>query len=151
MGTRESWTLVAFASVGYVALLVAGLGIASAVTDRDIISVPGTSLVAAFVAAGIGVAAFALFLAVPLARARPSYWGALSTAVGTAAVYLIAIGGCVLIADGDLDGTLAVLADVLSGWVTPIVAGSAFVAAWFALAVRRTAARAPRWPWEDED
>ena len=150
MGTRQSWTLVAFASAGYLALLVAGLGIASAVTDRDVISVPGTSLVAAFVAAGIGIIAFALLLAAPLARQRPSYWSALSTAIGAGAVYLIALGICVLVSGGDLDGTLAVLAEVSTGWVAPVFAGSALVAAWFALAVRRTAAKPPRWPWEEE-
>ena len=154
MASRESLpplALASFASVGYLALLVAGLGFASAITNQDVISVPGTSLIAAFVAAGIAIIAFGLFLLGPASRARPSYWSALSTALGTAAVYLLALGACVLVSGGDLDRTLAVLGDVIVGWVTPVVAIAAAVAAWGALAMRRTSASRPRWPWEDEE
>ncbi len=63
--------LVSFASIGYLALLVAGLGIASAIADDDIISTPGVSLVAAYAAAGAAIAAVALLLAGPVSRARP--------------------------------------------------------------------------------
>ncbi|GGO67049.1 hypothetical protein GCM10010910_27950 [Microbacterium nanhaiense] len=143
--------LVAFATIGYLALLVAGLGVASAVVDDDIISTPGVSLVAAYLAAGVAIAAFALLLAGPVSRERPSYWAAASTALGSAGIYTIALAIAAFVSSGDLSTTGSVLREVLLGWVVPVVLGSALVAAWAGIALRRTAARPPRWPWEDDE
>lgn len=143
--------LVSFASIGYLALLVAGLGIASAIVDDDIISTPGTSLIAAYAAAGVAIAAFALLLAGPVSRAKPGYWSAVSTAIGSAGVYVIALAVAVFVSSADLSLVGSVLREVLVGWVVPVVLGSAFVAAWAGIALRRTNASQPRWPWEDED
>jgi hypothetical protein len=143
--------LVGFASIGYLALLVAGLGTASAIADDDIISTPGVSLVAAYAAAGVAIVAFALLLAGPVSRERPGYWAAASTAVGSAGLYTIALAIAVFVSSGDLSTTGSVLREVLVGWVVPVVLGSALVAAWAAIALRRTSARQPRWPWEDDE
>jgi len=143
--------LVAFASIGYLALLIAGLGVASAIIDDDIISTEGVSLVAAYAAAGAAIATFALLLAGPVSRERPSYWAAASTALGSAGLYTIALAIAVLVSSGDLSTTGSVLREVLVGWVVPVVFGSALVAAWAAIALRRTAARPPHWPWEDDE
>ena len=144
-------TLIAFASVGYLALLVAGLGIASVIADDDVISTPEVSLVAAYTAAGLAIVGFALLLLAPLSHARPSYWSAVSTGVGSAGLYVIALGIGVLLSSGELSLVAAVLREVLLGWVVPVVLGSALIAAWAAIAMRRTAASRPRWPWEDEE
>lgn len=143
--------LVAFASIGYLALLVAGLGVASAIIDDDVISTPGVSLVAAYVAAGVAIVAFALLLAGPASRERPSYWAAASTALGSAGLYTLALAAAVFVSSGDLSTTGSVLREVLVGWVVPVVLGAALVAAWAGIALRRTAASRPRWPWEDDE
>ncbi|MFC3399376.1 hypothetical protein ACFOEP_13265 [Microbacterium amylolyticum] len=41
-----------------------------------------------------------------------------------------------------------VLFEVLLGWVAPVFAGAAAVASWAAIALRRTEAGKPKWPWE---
>ncbi|WP_156758989.1 hypothetical protein [Microbacterium karelineae] len=140
--------LVAFASVGYLALLVAGLGVASLATDSDVISTRGVGIVPAYVAAGAAIAAFALLVRGAIAAERPSYFAALGTAIGSAAAHLVVIAFGALFETGDLGIVLGVTREVLIGWVAPVVAGAALVAAWAAIAVRRTGAERPRWPWE---
>lgn len=142
--------LVAFASVGYLALLVAGLGFGSLLIDDDVITTAGVSLIAAYVAAGISILAFAAFLLGPARRERPSYWFAGSTAIGTAAVHALMLGITALLSTGDLGIVGGVLSEILVGWVSPLILGAALIASWAALAVRRTAAGRPRWPWEDD-
>ena len=142
--------LVAFASVGYLALLVSGLGFGSLIIDDDVITTAGVSTLAAYVAAGISILAFAGFLLGPLRRDRPSFWFAASTALGATAVHALTLGVAVLVSNGDLGVVGGVLSEVLVGWVSPLILVAALVASWAAIAVRRTAAHRPRWPWEDD-
>lgn len=143
--------LVALASIVYLAMLVAGLGVASAITDEDIISTPGVSIVAAYAAAAAAIAAFALLLVGPVSREKSSYWSAASTAIGCAGIYTIALAIGVFVSSADLSLMGSVLSEVLVGWVVPVVLGSAFVVAWGTIAMRRTEAKPPHWPWEDEE
>lgn len=152
MATRDQLpdaALVAFASAGYLALLVAGLGIASLVTDSDVISTRGVGLAPAYLAAGAAILAFALLLRGSIAREQPSYMAALGTAIGSAAAHLILLAGATLVSSGDLGTTVGVVGEVLLGWVALVFFAAALVAAWAAIAVRRTRMDRPRWPWED--
>ncbi|HJA03777.1 MAG TPA: hypothetical protein H9800_02820 [Candidatus Microbacterium stercoravium] len=142
--------LVAFASVGYLALLVAGLGFGSLIIDDDVITTSGVGLISAYVAAGISILAFAGFLIGPARHARPSFWLAGSTALGTAATHALALGVAALVSTGDLGVVGGVLSEILVGWVSPLIFGAALIASWAAIALRRTVASRPRWPWEDE-
>lgn len=142
--------LVSFASVTYLALVVAGLGFGSLIIDDDVITTTGVSLIAAYVAAGISILAFAGFLVGPARRERPSYWFAGSTAIGTAAIHALTLGLAALFSTGDLGIVGGVLSETLTGWVAPMILVAALISSWAALAVRRTAAGRPRWPWEDE-
>lgn len=153
MASREQLptpALVAFTSVGYFALLVAGLGVGSMAADADVITTQGLSVIAAYIAAAAAIGGFALFLIGPASRDRPSYWHAASTAVGSAAVHVLTLGIVALVETGDLGVVGGVVSEVLLGWVSPVVFGTAAVAAWAAIALRRTKADRPQWPWEHE-
>lgn len=143
--------LTAFASVGYLALLVAGLGLASLVTDSDVIETQGVGVVPAYVAAGVAIVAFALFVLGSVARDRPSYVSAVGAALVAAVAHLLTLAVASLLGSGDIGVAIGVVGEVLIGWVTPVVALAALVAAWAAIAVRRTKASRPRWPWEHDE
>ena len=51
---------------------------------------------------------------------------------------------------GAVRGTAAAGQLVLGG-SSAVIVGAALIAAWGAIALRRTGARAPRWPWEKRD
>ncbi|MTE23549.1 hypothetical protein [Microbacterium sp. ZXX196] len=141
--------LTAFATAGYLALLVAGLGVASLALDEDVIRTRGVGLVPAYVAAGAALAVFALLVRQAVARERPTYVAAAGVALASAATHALVLGAGALLDSGDLGVALGAVSEVLVGWVEPVVALTAAVAAWAAIAVRRTGAERPRWPWED--
>ncbi|NHI15583.1 hypothetical protein [Microbacterium excoecariae] len=141
--------LTAFATAGYLALLVAGLGVSSLALDEDVIRTRGVGVVPAYVAAGAAIAVFALLVRQTVARERPSYVAAAGVALAAGATHALVLGAGALVGAGDLGVALGAVSEVLIGWVEPVVALTAAVAAGAAIAVRRTGAERPRWPWED--
>lgn len=143
--------LTSLASIGYLALLVAGLGFASLLTDSDVIETQGVGLIPAYVAAAVAIVAFALLVRSTVARDRPSYVSVVSIAVGAALAHLATLALTAVIDSGDIGVAIGVVGEVLIGWVTPVIALTAAMTAWAAVAMRRTRADRPRWPWEDEE
>ncbi|WP_029150160.1 hypothetical protein [Microbacterium indicum] len=148
MTPRAPLAVAALATVGYLALLVAGLGFASLWTGSEVIAMPGIDIPTAFVAAGAALVAFGLLLWAALDRWRPSYGSVAGVALASGAVHALVLGVAVLVDTGDLGSVIGVLEHVLIGWVSPVVVLAAAVAAWAAVAIRRTGANPPRWPWE---
>ena len=144
--------LLAFAVVGFVALVVFGSGMLSLATDRDVIATPGMSPVPGPLAFGVAAIAFAGVLWPVLRAERPRYTTVIVVALASALAHLAALWVLALVFGGDLATATAAVAGVATGWGSAVVAGSGVVAGWAAIAVRRTAAHQPRWPWErDED
>jgi hypothetical protein len=159
---------LAFATVGFVALAIFGLGMVSLGTGEDVIATPGLGQIPGIVGMVLSVLAFAGGLWASIARAgrvdaatpahaddhgarQPSFWGVVWT---TAAAFLAYIGGVWVgaVATGaDLAAASAVAGRLATTWFGAVIAGAAFVSAWAGIALVRTRARRPRWPWENPD
>jgi hypothetical protein len=139
------------ALVTFVALLVCGLGVVSLVTDQDVISAPGFGQAPGVLGCVVAAAAFAGTLWASVRRPRPSFWGALWTAAATFLGYLagVAIGALAQGADPAL--TASAVGHLATTWFGVVVAAAALVSGWGGIALVRTRAHRPRWPWEGDD
>ena len=140
--------LLALAGVAFLALVIFGLGMTSLATNTDVIDTPGLTVVPGVVGVLASAAAFAAVLGPALRAQHPSFFTALWTALAAALGYLVGVWLSALASDVDPALATSVLGRLAVGWAAPVVAGAAFVTAWGAIAVVRTRARPPRWPWE---
>lgn len=142
---------VVFATIGFFALAVFGLGALSVVTDSDIIATPGLGQ-----APGIGgmlaaVVAFAVLLWFVVRRPAASFVSAVVIALSVALAHLAVVWVSVTgVAASALLAT-AVAGDLVRGGASAVVLVAALLGAWAGIAMRRTRARRPRWPWERDD
>ncbi|MCR2816778.1 hypothetical protein [Microbacterium jiangjiandongii] len=145
-------TAIVFALVGYFALLVCGLGVTSLVTDRNVLVAPGAGVIPGVVGATVSVAAVALVLALLLRVPRPSYGGAaLLTALMAFLGYVVGLVIGVVIAGVDAGILAALTGSFVLSWFAVVVAAVGAVTGWVAVALVRTRAERPRWPWENDE
>lgn len=140
-----------FATAAFVALLIFGLGMTSLVTGQDVIDTPGLGQVPGVVATACAVLAFVAGLWAAVRQRPASFWGSAWT---TAAAYLGYLAGMwfgALVTGAGPAVAAAIAGRVATSWFGLVVAGAAFVSAWGGIALVRTRAHRPRWPWEDED
>ncbi|WP_236014669.1 hypothetical protein [Microbacterium stercoris] len=137
--------------MGFVALVVFGAGMLSLATDRDVIATPGMNPVPGPLAFGVAALAFAATLWPVLRAERPRYTSLFAVVLITALAQLAGLWILALAFGTDIATATAAVGGVATSWTLAAVAGSAAVAAWAAVAVRRTAARPPHWPWEDRE
>lgn len=141
--------IVAFCGVGYLALVICGLGLVSLAQDDDVISTPDIGALSGYVAVAASVVAFMLLLWGSIAPERPSFGATPSIALASAAVHALALGVSAFAATADLGSAGAAMSEVLLSWVSPTIVVTAAIAAWAGIALRRTRSGRPRWPWED--
>ena len=138
-------------TVTFVALLIFGLGMVSLALGADIVETPGLGQIPGIVATALTTGAFALTVWVALRRQHPSFWGALWAAIACYVVYVVVVWLGVAAATGaDLAVATGVAGRIATTWFGVVVAATAAVAAWGGIALVRTRAQRPRWPWEDE-
>jgi hypothetical protein len=143
---------LAFCLIGFFALVIAGLGLASLATDTDVISVPGLGQVPGAFGVFAAMATFAGTVWAAVRRPHPSFTALVGVVLGTWLAYVILSGVAAAVAAGDLGAGMAVTGSLALGWPGLVVAAAALVAGWAAVALVRTRAARPRWPWErDED
>ncbi|GGH41545.1 hypothetical protein [Microbacterium album] len=130
--------------------MIFATGMLSLVTDRDVIDTPGLGPVPGPLAVGVSAGAFALSLRPALRVDRPAYSTAVGVALAAALAHLAGLWLLAVVFGADLGRAVAAAAGAATSWTSAAFAGCAAVAAWAAIAVRRTAARPPRWPWEDD-
>ena len=136
---------VVFATVGFFALLVAGFGLLSLATDAEVLPVAGLGPAPGIAGTAAAVVAFAAAAAALVRPPRPTYRGVWLVAVGCFLAYLVGV----LV---DLARAIAAAGGFATSWFAVLLASVALVAAWTAVALVRTRAGRPRWPWEhDED
>ncbi|GAA2002203.1 hypothetical protein [Microbacterium ulmi] len=144
-----------FATVAFIALLIFGLGMLSLLLDADVIGVPGLGQVPGVVGTVLATASFAAVLWAGLRRAgaglRPSFLGALWCAVAAFLGYVLGVWLGAVFSGSDLAASAAAAGGVAAGWFGAVVAGAGFVAGWGGIALVRTRAGRPRWPWESDD
>jgi hypothetical protein len=143
---------VVFAGTGFFALIVFGLGAVSIVTDAEIISVPGLGPFPGVVGVVAALLAFACALVLALRADRPSFVSVPMIALTAGLAHLVAVWASVLASTGDVILSTVVAGDLVRGGSSVVIVLAASIAAWGGIALRRTRARHPRWPWErDED
>jgi small-conductance mechanosensitive channel len=143
---------VALATISFFALAVFGLGALSVATDADIIAVRDLGQAPGVIGMLAAVVSFALMLWSTLRRGDPSYVATIAIALVTGLVHLATVWIAVLVGTGSIVLATAVAGDLVRGGASAILLLAALIAAWGGIALRRTRAEHPRWPWErDED
>ncbi|MEZ3159085.1 hypothetical protein AB1K54_00920 [Microbacterium sp. BWT-B31] len=141
---------VVFATIAYVALEIAGLGMTSLLLDEDVIAASDLGPLPGVVGTCLATVVFVVGLALSLRPARASFWGALWTALATALAYVAGAGLGALLAGSGLAVAAAAAGRIVTGWFGVVVLVSAFVSAWGGIALTRTRAHRPQWPWEQQ-
>lgn len=139
------------ATIGFFALAVFGLGAVSIATDTDIIAVPNLGQMPGVVGMIAAVVSFALMLWSTLRRPHPSYVATIAVALVAGLAHLAVVWGAVLVGAGNVVLATAVAGDLVRGGASAVLVLAALVAAWGGIALRRTRAEHPRWPWEREE
>lgn len=141
----------AMTTIGFFALAIAGFGMLSLLAERDLIDIPEAGQLPGILGMVFALAFFALVLVAVLRSPRASFAWTLFFACGTALAHLVGLWfGALLAGSGPATATAAVGAVILGG-ATLVVAVSALIASWAAIAVRRSGTSRPRWPWEGAD
>ncbi|WAA65365.1 hypothetical protein [Microbacterium oxydans] len=141
---------MALATISYFALAVFGLGALSVATDTDIIAVPDLGQAPGVIGMAVAVVVFGLMLWSTLRRHRPSYVATIAISLLAALAHLIAVWLVVLTGSGIVLAT-AVVGDLVRGGASAILVTAGLIAAWGGIALRRTRAEHPRWPWERDE
>ena len=133
----------------FVALLIFGLGMVSLLLDQDVLRVPGLGQVPGILGTALSTAGFALSLGLWLRRPHPSFWGAALAAVVCVLAYLFGVWFGAVLAGADLAAAAAAAGGVVTSGFGAVIAASGAISAWGGIALVRTRAQRPRWPWED--
>ena len=183
-GSVRPLTALAFATIGFVALVIFALGMTSLITSQDVIATPGLGQIPGAAGVILATLAFAGGLWAAIRRAggadataadatardvtggvtdaaprppssdtaprHPSYWGSAWTTAATFVAYVGGVWIAALVTGADLGVATGVAGRLATSWFGLAVAAAAFVCAWSGIALVRTRAQRPRWPWEDE-
>ncbi len=142
---------VVMASVLFFALAIAGLGALSYFTDTDIIAVPGLGQAPGAVGMAAALVAFASTLWPTVRPERPSYTPVLITTIAVPLAHLVVAWIAVLFTGAGFVVATTVAGDFVRNGVSLLLLITAAVSAWSGVALRRTRAQRPEWPWERED
>ena len=149
-GVRPAVAL-AMALIGFFALAIFGLGMTSLALDADVIAVEGLGPVPGVAGMLLASASFAGSLWWGLRSGSPTFGivpiVAIATGRGEGGGVLV---GAVISGAGAATG-LAAAGGVVVGWPGLVIAAAALIAAWAGVALTRTRASRPRWPWERDD
>ncbi len=142
---------IAYASVAFGALLIAGLGGGSLARDEDVVATPGLGLAPGVVGTAAATAAFALGLWAGVRLPRPSYWASAWCAAGAYLGYLAGVWLGATIGGAGPAAAVGAAGGVAVSWFGVVVAGAGLVCGWGGIALVRTRSERPRWPWEHDD
>ncbi|WP_438353815.1 hypothetical protein [Microbacterium sp. CJ88] len=142
---------LAIGVVSYVALAIFGFGMTSLLIDRDVIDVQGLGQVAGIIGMVLSAGLLALVLWGALRLPRPPYAASVVGALAAYVGYLAGVLGGALASGVDPLAALAAVGGVAVSWFGVVLAAAGFIAAWGAIALARTRAGRPRWPWEDDE
>lgn len=142
--------LLALAAVSYGALVICATGFAALLTDTDVLPVPGLGPVPGVLAVLVSMLAFAGTLWPVVRLERPAFTGVVPVALAAALSHLVALWLLALAFGAGAAAATAAVGGAVTGWASVTFLLAAAVAAWGAIAIRRTEARPPRWPWERE-
>ncbi len=136
--------------VSFAALAILALGMLSYFAGIDVISAEGVYRWAGITAMIAAIAGFAGMAAWTLRAAHPSYVSALLIALVATLVHLVVMTLAVLIGGETTVGAITAMSMLVTQGASLAIFLAAVVAAWIAIALRRTRAGRPHWPWEDD-
>ena len=140
---------LAFGTIGFFALLVAGFGMLSLLSGAEVVAVPGLGPLPGAVAVAFAVIAFVLAVWTVVRRPAPGYGGVVLVVVATFLAYLAGLLVGAMLGGVDLARAVAAAGAFATSWFAVVLASTALIAGWTAVALVRTRAGRPRWPWED--
>ena len=141
-----------FAVVGFFALVIAGFGLVSLFADAEVIPVAGLGHAPGVVALALSAAVFAAALWSGVRVPRPSFWSVVLVVAASFLAYLAGVIVGAVLTGADAARTASAVAGFATSWFAVVLAGAALVAGWSGVALVRTRASRPHWPWErDED
>ncbi|MGL3151671.1 hypothetical protein ACSS7Z_15085 [Microbacterium sp. A82] len=138
-------------TIGFFALAVFGLGALSVATDADIIATPGLGQAPGVVGMALAVAQFAVLLWMAVRIKNPRYRSVWTIAIVTAFVHLLGVGLVAAVVSGEFVTGLSVIGELITGGASLVIFVVAVLAAWAGVALRRTRAKRPQWPWERDE
>lgn len=144
-------TALAFSGVGFAALMILGLGLTTLATGQEVIQTSGLGQFPGLFGPIAALGAFAGVGWSALSRPRPSFWSVVWIALCAWIAYLAGVGVVALLAGADPLVALGTVGRLATTWFGTSVAAAALVAGWAAIALVRTRARRPQWPWEHDD
>lgn len=154
-GPRRGGLLrVLMGAVLFVALLIFTTGLASLLSDTDVIEVSGFGQLPAVVGVIFATLAFIGTVAPAVLRGHPRYRVALWAAVGCYFAYLLGIFLAGVFGGHDPALVTSIIGRLATFWYAPLVALSAALAAFGVIAITQTrehGVRGARWPWEDDE
>ena len=139
---------LAFGTVGFFALVVAGFGLLSLATGDEVLPVTGLGPLPGIAAVVFAVAAFVLTVWAVVRRPAPRYSGVVVVVVAVFLAYLIGLLVGAMFGGIDLARAIAAAGAFATSWFAVVLASAALIAGWTAVALVRTRAGRPRWPWE---
>jgi hypothetical protein len=150
-GSVRPVAALAYACIGFATLLIFGFGMLSLALNADVLPVPGLGNSPGIVGVIVALAGFAAALWRGLRAERPTYWTAAIAAVISLVVYLAAVWLTALFTGARLGLATSAVAAFATSWFAAVLLASAAIAAWSGIALVRTRAARPKWPWEDEE
>ncbi len=138
-------------TIVYAALVIAGFGMLSLALDVDVIATAGLGLLPGVVAVACAVIAFAGALRPAVIAPHPTYWAAAWSAAAGFLGYLAGLAGAALAGGAGPATALAAAGGFAVSWFALLLAAIGVACGWGGVALVRTRASRPRWPWEDED
>ncbi|WP_309128416.1 hypothetical protein [Microbacterium sp.] len=135
----------------FVSLTILGLGMLSYFADVDIISVPELSMWPGIVGMVAATLVFAVITRSVLSRPHPSFRSAATIGFCSALTHLAGVWLGALLGGVGLVHAAAAVSQLIVRGSSLVVLTAAAVGAWAAIALRRTRASAPHWPWERAD
>lgn len=142
---------LAFAVIGFVALVILGLGMTSLALDADVIAVRGLGQVPGVIGMLAAAAGFAGSLWIGVRSPHPSFWTAPVAALAAYLGEALGVLAGAVATGADLAAAVAAAGGIAVGWAGLVIGVAGLVAAWGGVALVRTRASRPRWPWEHDE
>jgi hypothetical protein len=137
--------------IGFFAVVIAVFGLVSLWADAEVVPVAGAGSIPGVVGVAASGAAYAAATSRALDAGRRRYRSAIAVGLLAWLAYGAAAGLATVVGTGEIVRGLAVAGALLVGWPGVVVGLAAAVASWCAVALVRTRAGRPRWPWEGDD
>ncbi|WP_396642341.1 hypothetical protein [Microbacterium sp.] len=146
----RSLTILAFAAVGFVALLIFGLGVIGLALDEAVIAERGLTQLPGILGTVTAIIGF-MAVTYPALLRRASIGMALLAGLAAALGYVVGVAIGALISGIDPLRAFGVAAGIAVSWPMPVIVVAGVVSAAIALVAVRAGPGGARWPWERDE